>query len=185
MSFGFNPDRKAFALAGILLVLTLLVCTALAYDLKDNAIQHANQGRLLMERGQHAEAVEEFKAALRLNPATGMSGALYNNLGLAYKELGEYPLAYVSFQRALRIQPTYTLYYKNLIETYAAAGRLREVEQSLRSVVTLNPQDAEAWFLLGLLYQEEQNKKASRVCFSRFLKLQPASELARTAQSAL
>ncbi len=156
----------------------LLLPASWAYDLHDNAILHANNGKLFMERGQYGQAAEEFKAALRLNPATSLSGALYNNLGLAYRELDNYPLAYVSFQRAIRIQPTYALYYKNLMETYAAAGRLTDMEQALREVIRVNPVDAEAWFMLGLLYQEQQNRKAAKTCFTRFLKLEPGSELA-------
>src|SRR3712207_8467879 len=57
----------------------------------------------------------------------------YNNLGLAYRELKNYSLAYASFQRAFRIQPTYALYYKNLIETYVAAGRLDRKSTRLNS----------------------------------------------------
>lgn len=171
----------------IVALMLLLACSppARAYDLKDNAVLHGGRGQLLMERGQYAEAAEEFKAALRLNPYTPLSAALYNNLGLAYRELGNYPLAYASFQHAFRIQPTYALYYKNLIETYARAGRLSQVEEALKAVLRENPLNAEGWFLLGLLYQEAGNKKSAKTCFAQFLKLEPESGLAPAARGAL
>lgn len=156
-----------------------------AYDLKDNAVLHGRNGQLLMDRGQYGEAAEEFKAALRLNPYTPLSAALYNNLGLAYREMGNYPLAYASFQHAFRIQPTYALYYKNLIETYARAGSLSKVENTLKAVLRENPLNSEGWFLLGLTYQESGDKKAAKTCFSQFLKLEPESGLAPAARSAL
>lgn len=155
------------------------------YDLKENAILHANNGQLFLERGQADDAIEEFKAALRLNPYTSLSGALYNNLGLAYRATGQFALAYASFQHACRIQPTYALYYKNLIETYAVAGRLPAIERVLKSVLSRNVKDSEAWFLLGLLYREQGNRKAAKASFDKFLELEPASELARAARNAL
>jgi tetratricopeptide (TPR) repeat protein len=129
--------------------------------------------------------VEEFKAALQLNPYTNLSASLYNNLGLAYRELHDYPLAYASFQRACRIQPTFALYYKNLIETYALAGQLNTVKQALQADLKRNPTDAEAWFMLGLLYKEQDSRKAAKACFERFLKLEPESEMAQAARNAL
>lgn len=158
---------------------------ALAYDLRDNAILHANNGQVLMERGQYPAAIEEFKAAIRLNPYTAMAASLYNNLGLAYRQTGQYALAYASFQHASRIQPTSALYLKNLIETYAAAGQLGEVEKTLNTIVAINPENAEAWFMLGLLYKEQGNRQAARTSFMKFIKLEPGSELAHAAKSAL
>ena len=156
-----------------------------AYDLKDNAILHGQKGQLLMEREQYAEAAEEFKAALRLNPYTPLSAALYNNLGLCYRALGDYANAYACFQRAFRIQPTYGLYYKNLIETYSRAGRLSDVMIGLKAVLKDNPMDSEAWFLLGLAFSEQGNKEDAKTCFAQFLKLEPRSGLAPAARNAL
>src|SRR5690606_20729662 len=117
----------------------VLILPAAAYDLRDNAISHAQNGQLFLERGQLTEAVEEFKAAIRLNPYTSLSASIYNNLGLAYRALGNYPYAFASFQRACRIQPSFSLHYKNLVETYAMAGQLEEVEKQLREIVEVNP----------------------------------------------
>lgn len=154
------------------------------YDLKDNAVLHASRGQVLLEREQYDEAIEEFKAAIRLNPYTSMSAALYNNLGLAYRQRKQYALAFVSFQHAIRIQPTYALYYRNLIETYAQAGQLTTVLAALQQRIQDTPEHAEAWFMLGLLYKEQGERKQAVESFSTFLKLEPESDLARAARSA-
>lgn len=180
-----KPKLVSLLLSVCSLLILAVYLPATAYDLKDNAIMHAQNGQLFMERGQYIEAAEEFKAALRLNPYTSMSASLYNNLGLAYRHMQNWPMAYASFQHAIRIQPTYSLYYKNLIETYAAAGRLSAVEATLKGVTKLNADDAEAWFLLGLLYRETGNKKQAQVCLKHFLNLEPSSSLAEAARSAL
>lgn len=176
----------------------LLICLALlltganlgippaqAYDLKENDILHADNGQLYLERGQYELAIEEFKAALQLNPYTNLSASLYNNLGLAYRELHNYEYAYASFQRACRLQPTFSLYYKNLIETYALAGKLNTVKAKLQEALQQDPEDAEAWYMLGLIYKEQDSRKAAKACFERFLKLEPESEMARAARNAL
>jgi len=184
MPFPFTALRLWSLIFGT--VALLLPCSSpiLAYDLKDNAILHARKGQLLLERGQAADAVEELKAALLLNPYTSLSASIYNNLGLAYRALGNYPYAFVSFQRACRIHPTFSLYYQNLIDTYTAAGQGKLVERNLLSIVKRNPDNAEAWFMLGLIYKEQDNRTQAKRCFERFLKLEPESEMARAARSA-
>lgn len=158
---------------------------AWAYDLHDNAILHAQRGKLFLERQQYDLAVDEYQAAIRLNPQTSMSGSLYNNLGIAYRENKQYALAIASFQHACRIQPTYAIYFQNLINTYIASGQEKEANQTLKDITLANPEDAEAWFMRGLLYKETGSIKAAKACFARFLKLRPESELARAARTAL
>jgi tetratricopeptide (TPR) repeat protein len=186
MSYPVTFRLRAICLS---LLLSASLCwtggSAQAYDLHDNAILHANNGQLLMERQQYDQAIEEFKAALQLNPYTNLSASLYNNLGLAYRELHNYAYAYASFQRACRLQPTFSLYYKNLIETYAQAGALGTVKRQLQAAIQRDPGDAEAWFMLGLLYKEQGSRKAAKACFERFIKLEPESEMARAARNAL
>ena len=174
-------------LYGLLAVIGLLAfpLQGFAYDLRDNAISHAETAQQLMDLNRPAEAIEEYKAALLLNPYAGMAAMLYNNLGLAYRAVGNYTLAYASFQRAARIQPTFSMAFKNLIETYRLAGQLPAVELYMKDRVVENPENAEAWFMLGYIYKADQNPRAAKACFERFLKLEPESEMARAAKTAL
>ena len=192
MSHWFNNARHCFrwkvGLFSALCLTGLLgagLLPANAYDLRDNAITHADNGRTLMDLERPAEAIEEFKAALLLNPYAGMAAQIYNNLGLAYRATGNYTYAYAAFQRACRIQPTFSLAFKNLVETYAAAGKLNQAEGYFKARLSENPDNAEAWFLLGYIYKANKNPRAAKACFERFLKLQPDSEMARAARTAI
>jgi tetratricopeptide (TPR) repeat protein len=156
-----------------------------AYDLRDNAVTHADAGRQLLYLERPAEAIEEFKAALVLNPYAGMAAQIYNNLGLAYRATGNYIYAYAAFERACRIQPTFSLAFKNLVDTYVQAGRLPQAQLYFRERLLENPDNAEAWFILGYIYKANKNPKAAKACFERFLKLEPDSEMARAARTAL
>ncbi len=158
---------------------------AAGYDFEDNVIAHARKGELLMGRRRYAEAIEEFRIALRLNPYSSLSAAVYNNLGISYLQLRNYPLALTSFQRAIRIQPNFELYYKNLIRTYQEQGSLSAARGHLGSIVALNPEDAEAWYLLGLAHERAGALKEAKDAFSRFSELQPHSRLAPAARNRL
>lgn len=177
--------RKSGVSIGLLSGLLAMAAPGWSYDLIDNAITHARHGERLMETGQSVEAIEEFRSALLLNPYTSLSASIYNNMGLAYRNLRNFPYAIASFQRACRIQPVFALYFRNLVETYAAAGVLPQAEMSMTTIVGHNPDNAEAWFLLGLMNQASGYPEKSRQCFERFLELQPESELARAAQGYL
>lgn len=167
------------------MTLLSLVCPAMAYDLRDNAIAHAQSGQHLLDIDRPADAVEEFKAALLLNPYAGMAAQIYNNLGLAYRAMGNYTYAYAAFQRACRIQPTFSMAFRNLVDTYAKAGQLPQVAQYFTSRVQENPDNAEAWFMLGYIYKASGNPAGAKNCFEHFLKLQPESEMARAARAAI
>ena len=170
---------------GLVSLLGLFPLVGQAYDLRDNAIAHVRAGQQLMDLERPAEAIDEFKAALQLNPYSGMAAAIYNNLGLAYRATGNYTYAYASFQRACRIQPTYAVAFANLIESYALAGRLPQAERYFLELVKENPNNAEAWFILGTIYKENKNFNAAKTCFERFLKMEPESDMAHAARSAL
>ncbi len=173
-------------LAGMMLALTLNAPVANAfYDLHDNGILHTRHGLLYLERGQNLDAIEEFKAAIKLNPFAGEAAPIYNDLGLAYRNVGNYPLAIASFQRACRIAPTFSMYFINLAHTYQMANQLPVAEKMIRQSLLNNSTDAEGWYLLGLIHQEQQQPAAARLCFQKYLTLQPNSFLAKAVQDAL
>jgi tetratricopeptide (TPR) repeat protein len=160
-----------------------------AYDFQDNVPSHNQLGLWHLQRQEAPEAIAEFRAALQLNPSSGVAAAIQNNLGLAAEAVGDYPAAFEAFQQACRLQPTYLLFRENLAHAYALAKLLPQAKNSLLDTLALNPADAEAWLLLGLLYREgeadERNPVVSAACFQQFIRLQPESEMSRAVRRLL
>jgi len=155
------------------------------YDLGDNIIRHVHKGEMLMDRKRYDEAVAEFKIALEFNQYSSMSSGLYNNLGLCYLHLKDWPMALAAFQRAIRMHPNFALYYRNLVYTYVKSGNSGLAIDQLLAVTDRNPADAEAWYLLGTLYQQEKNPSEAQQCFQRFVDLQPNAPLAKKLKQSL
>lgn len=171
---------------------TFLLCMPTlvrAYDLQDNAPLHNQLGLWHLSRQEYPEAIEEFRAALQLSPSVSVAAAIQNNLGLAAGAMGNYPAAFEAFQQACHLQPTYLLFRENLAHAYALAKLLPEAKNALLDMLALNPADAEAWLLLGLLYREgdkeTQNPVVSAACFQQFIRLQPESEMSRAVRRLL
>lgn len=152
------------------------------YQMDDNAIAHFHRGEMWMEVQQYEAAIREFQIAIRLKPVSSFTAALYNNLGLAYLSIREFPKAIVSFQQALTLNPGFSLYYENLVKAYGTSGAIEPTRQHLQQLVQSNPEDAQSWFLLGLLYRESGDPTASEQAFQAYIKLAPDSELAKAAK---
>lgn len=177
-----KPTISILFWCALLTAVVLDQTAARAYDLTDNAIWHAHRGQAYMSQQQYEPAIEHLKASLRLNPYSGMSASIYNNLGIAYRAQKNYPLALASFQHAFRIQPNYEIYYQNLIDTYREAGLLPVVVDALDAAVRYNPQNDEAWFLLGLAYESRGQTEQAVASFERFIHLRPHAGLTHAAQ---
>ncbi len=154
------------------------------YNLGDNIIRHTHKGELLMDRRRYAEAAAEFQIALQFNQYSSLSAGLYNNLGLCYQHLKEWPLSMVSFQRAIRMQPNFAIYYRNLIDTYAKADNTLTAIEQMTRVTDRNPQDAEAWYILGMLHKKNGNNEQAMACLKQYQELQPNAPLAKAIKRA-
>ncbi len=182
-----NPQLwRSAPLISLLIFLALISPQkAGAYHIEDNVITHAQQGGKLLQLRRYNEAIEEFKIGLRLNPYSSLSASLYNNLGVSYQKTRNFPMAFSSYQRAIRIHPDFELYYKNLIQSYADAKKLSKARNRMRHILTINPKDSEAWYLMGLIFEKTGEEKEAKAAFSRFLELEPNSRLARSAKNHL
>jgi len=156
--------------------------TEVEWDLHDNAWEHNRKGEWLLNRQDYTGALEEFKAGLMLSQGSGREATFYNNIGMTYMNLGQSMAAVDSFQMASRLAPSYALYYLNLIRAYIQGQQQTELERSLHRTLIINEADAEAWFLLGILYRSESKPEKAIDAFQRQIKLQPSSELSKASK---
>ncbi|MDX2084215.1 MAG: hypothetical protein SFZ03_02365 [Candidatus Melainabacteria bacterium] len=161
-----------------------------------NATEYVVLGQTRMHEERYLEAIEYFKLAIGLNPSSAVTAAIYNNLGDAYLALGQayqqygdtrnaavyFQYAIISFQYAIRIQPQFAAYFQNLARTYRLAGYLSLAEGHLLDALAHNPADAEACFLLALIYGEQNQAQLAQQRLQQFLALAPHTQLAVAAK---
>ena len=106
---------------------------------------HSVLGTALSGQGRFRESIESYEKSLEIykkdnGEDTPEVCALYNNIALVYRDLGEIERAIELFKNAIRLNQTHrsaALYHKNLGDTLAAIGRTAEAEESLRkSLIT-------------------------------------------------
>lgn len=81
---------------------------------------YLRRGNAFAESGRFAEAVEDFSALVRLNPAIA---GYYDNRGRALKELGRFSEALRDALIAVRISPQSAFVYRSRGEVYDAMNR--------------------------------------------------------------
>lgn len=74
------------------------------------AIAYNNRGTARDELGEHSAAIEDYDAALRIDPDYA---AAHYNRGRAHDELGAYRAAIADYDAALRIEPEFANAYQN------------------------------------------------------------------------
>lgn len=139
----------------------------------NNSITHNKAGVKYLEDGYPLHAINEFKLSLMLNPNSAMSSSIYNNLGQAYETVKQYDLAIASYEHAIKINPDFALYYKNLVNVYRIKGILPKALLNYERIIKQNPRDAYAYFILGLIQLEQSNNAKAVESFKEFIKLEP------------
>lgn len=137
-------------------------------DAEKNAYLHNNYGLVYIEQGNYFAAVQEFKIAIDLNPATQATAVYYNNLGEIYLKLGLGKYAVQCFKSAKTLYPLNVQYYVNLAKAYKAQGTLQsDINQISKSNEVLDK------ILLGFMYVESDNKKRGLIILDDFCLTEP------------
>lgn len=113
-----------------------------------SAEQHFSLGILFASGGSFAQAIPEFKATLKADPAN--DGAAYN-LALSYQQMKQPQEAIAVIQASLKRKPDAALY--NLLASLEeGAGDYVQAARDFRRAVDLDPDNEEYYFDLGVEY---------------------------------
>ena len=99
-----------------------------------------NKAQRLEQAGKPEEAIKTYQNAIRLEPTYAEA---YQQMGLAYASLNQYPEAVKAFQEVIRLRPQSSLAQGNLGAAYMKMGRFQEARNAFREAVRLRPDDAE------------------------------------------
>jgi tetratricopeptide (TPR) repeat protein len=139
-----------------------------------NYLAHYNLGNLYSRQDKLAEAVQQYEAAVRAEPNYAEA---QNNLGTVLLRQGRFDEAIAHHSAAVRIRPEY-LYYFNLANALAGAGRSAEAITDYQQALRLDPNSSAAHHNLGLALQAEGKNEEAMAEFRAALRLQPDYESA-------
>ncbi len=108
---------------------------------KVRAVKYHNEGNELLAAGKFAQAAEQFRQALALDPD---SPRLHYNLSLALKDLGDREGQKRELETAIQLDPNLAPAHYWLGQFYRVQGDLSRAEQALKTAVAIDPQLVEA-----------------------------------------
>ena len=133
-------------------------------------------GVALYATGNLNGALTQYTAELKLNPKDPV---LLNNIGNVYRDLGMYPKALSSYQNSISVAPTSATAYINLANLYDYTLRQPALAiTTIKDAKTNIPKDADLGVLLGLAYEQTNNKPAAKTAYQAVLKLDPGNAAA-------
>ena len=114
---------------------------------RDNYLAYNNLGFYLSGKGRVAEAMENYRQALKINSA--YEDAL-NNLGYALAGQKKYAEAIPLYQAALRVRPKHAEVHNNLGNALSETGKIDEAIQHYLIALEQKPDHADAHNNLGI-----------------------------------
>ncbi len=118
-------------------------------DLEIRALFHVYAGQSYERTGDYDEAIQQYRAAMLLEPAAPFTAYyLHNNLGYCLNLKGQYQDAELLCQLAIRIDPSRPNAHKNLGISLAALGQFRGAADAWIAATRANAADDRALALL-------------------------------------
>ena len=137
---------------------------------------HYNLAAMLQARGAQAEAIQNFKLAVRLRPQDATAN---NALGASLLSAGRIGEAIPYLHAALRAQPDNFDAHYNLANALVSQDKFLEAIEHYRAAIRLHPDDANAEANLGGALAETGKLAEAKLHFQRALQIDPDHKLAR------
>ncbi|KAG9389751.1 Glycosyl transferase family 41 [Carpediemonas membranifera] len=125
-------------------------------------------GCLCLHEHRFAEAIEHLKLAIELDPTYAPA---VNNLGTAYRALGNLPDAVSAYLQAISLDPNYADPYSNLANVLKHGGDYRKALQYYTKALQLNPSFFDAHMNVGHLYKDHSRFEDAIGHYTRALEI--------------
>jgi tetratricopeptide (TPR) repeat protein len=141
-----------------------------ALQLKPDYAEALNgRGEIYLNVSEYADAEREFSAAITVNPKYEIA---YINRGRLYKTVGRYDMAIADVTKALELNPGLSELEEELAALYLCRGtdksEIRDITGAIRDLTLAclhNPENAESWYRLGVLFLYLGDFANAQTCF--------------------
>ncbi|MBN2020629.1 MAG: tetratricopeptide repeat protein [Sedimentisphaerales bacterium] len=140
------PAAAGASALGVLLLMTraqvghwkdsVSLCQYALATTKNNYIMHYNCGVAFWTLGRLDEAIEQYRQALKINPAYAKA---HNNLGCALRDKRQTDEALAEFERAIKIEPDYAEAQNNYAVSLAKRGQYEEAIGHFNAAIKAKP----------------------------------------------
>lgn len=130
-------------------------------------------GNALLDQGKIGESIEQFRAALKLDPKSSQA---YEDLGNLYSRMGRIDEAIGQYSSALKLCPKSASLHSNLGVAYGKKGLYEKAVEEENAAIKLNPRFSSAYFDLGVAYYKMGMKEKSAEAVSTACRMNPAEE---------
>jgi len=137
---------------------------------ENNYVVHNNLGFALKREGRVTEAVENYLAALRINPDFEMA---HLNIGVILSGRGDNEAAIKHYKEALRIEPDFISAYINLGNARLRQGRIADAISHYSEALRLDLDSEQAYNGLGVVMIRTGRIEKAIEFFEKALQLKP------------
>ena len=137
---------------------------------KDNATARLNLGVALEAKGRKADAMAEYRAAVKLDPGSAIA---HNNLANLLDDTGKPEEALVEYETALRLNPRFELAHDNFGTLLVELGRFNDALQQYAESARLAPDDWHPPYLSGKALLKQGRDAEAIPYFRKALQLAP------------
>jgi Flp pilus assembly protein TadD len=130
---------------------------------------YVNLGLCLEAENQFDAAIEAYKKAVSLTSDAVVLATVYTDLGAAYAQVGKYPEAYESYNRALQLNPLFNAYFNRGL-LFEKDGKIEEAIADYQHSAELRP-TARAYLQLGRALQELNRSAEAHAAYEKARRL--------------
>jgi protein O-mannosyl-transferase len=127
-------------------------------------------GLALSDAGRRAEAIDHYKEALRLEPA---SVHAHYNLGIELAEAGKLEEAMFQFTEALKLNPNNEQLHNNVGVVLAQEGKFQAALEQFQQAIKLNPQYPKPYLNAGMALERLGRTNEAQTNYQKAAQLDP------------